>query len=60
MKITEIRYKRVKNLSNYESAHCEMVAELNEDDDVEDAFAQLQYQVEKALKNEDAEVEPAF
>ena len=61
MHIKEIRYHRVKNLGNYESARCEMVAELNEDDDVEDAFAQLQYQVEKALGNEESsEKEVAF
>ena len=62
MKIKEIRYQRVKNLGNYESARCEMIAELNEDDDVEDAFAQLQYQVEKALnnENEDEPLEVAF
>ena len=60
MKIKEIRYQRVKNLGNYESARCEMVAELNEDDDVEDAFAQLQLKVEKALKNEDEPTEVAF
>lgn len=61
MKIKEIGYQRVKNLGNYESARCEMVAELNEDDDVEDCFAQLQYQVEKALGNEESnEKEVAF
>lgn len=60
MRIKEIRYQRVKNLGKYESARCEMVAELNDNDDVEDAFAQLQLKVEKALNNEDEPLEVAF
>lgn len=60
MNIKEIRYQRVKNLGNYESVRLEMVAELNEDDDVDLALTRLQYRVEKALNNEEEIVEPAF
>lgn len=41
MKVKEVRYQRVKNLGNYESARLELVAELNEDDDVTEAIANL-------------------
>ena len=53
MEIKEIRYQRVKNLGNYESARCEMVAEINYDDDLENAVALLKHQVDRALNNED-------
>ena len=60
MKIKEIRYQRVKNLGNYESARLEMVAEINEDDDVEKALDNLKQQVEKALENKEQSTGIAF
>lgn len=39
MNIKTIAYQRVKNLGNYESERMEITAELNEDDDVDEAIA---------------------
>lgn len=49
MRITEIRYQRVKNLGNYETERVEMVATLNEGDDPHFVFRWLQSEVEIKL-----------
>jgi hypothetical protein len=49
MRITEISYQRVKNLGNYETERVEMVAEVNEGEDVNTVYTYLRDMVNKAL-----------
>lgn len=49
MKIKTITYQRVKNLGNYESERMEMVAEVNEDEDINIAVETLKQYVLQGL-----------
>ncbi len=49
MQTKTITYQRVKNLGNYESERMELTAEVNEDDDVDDAIALLKQKVLDSL-----------
>lgn len=49
MEIKTIIYQKVKNLGNYESQRMEMIAELEEDDNVDQCVAELKNKVENAL-----------
>lgn len=49
MKYKTITYQRVKNLGNYESKRLELTAELDEDDNLEEAIEILKGKVEIAL-----------
>ena len=60
MKIKTITYQRVKNLGNYESERMELVAELDDGEDVEVAIGQLKKEVREALNIPDPESEPVF
>ena len=63
MKVKEVRYQRVKNLGNYESARLELIAEVNEDEDVSSAIAQLKATVNSHLESDsdkDASPLPPF
>lgn len=41
MNVNTVRYKRVKNLGNYENATIEMVIEIEEGEDVKEATQEL-------------------
>ena len=41
MKVTQVSYKRIFNLGNYESATVEIVASINETEKPEDVLDQL-------------------
>ena len=60
MKIKEIRYKRVKNLGNYESETLELLAELNDNNNLMEAIDQLKEDAREALDIPDPESEIAF
>jgi hypothetical protein len=49
MRITEIKYQRVKNLGNYETERVEMVAIVDENDDPKFVFEWLKMIVEQNL-----------
>ena len=49
MKVKTITYKRINNLGNYSSEHLEMFAELDENENVQDATKLLIAEVETAL-----------
>ena len=55
MEVKTITYQRLKNLGNYESERMELTAELNENDDVDDAIASLKNLVLESL---DLKAEP--
>jgi hypothetical protein len=46
MKITEIRYGLTKGLPNFCSVKAEMVAQVDEDEDLDKAFDKLKKEVE--------------
>lgn len=60
MKIKEIRYKRVKNLGNYESETLELLAELNDNNNLMEAIDQLKEDAREALDIPDPKSEVAF
>ena len=47
MKITEVTYRRVFNLGNYETLALELTAEINEGEDPQAALDQLAEQAKK-------------
>ena len=49
MKITEIVYKRLHNLGNYENQQVELKAIINDDDIVQDVFKKLKKEADLAL-----------
>lgn len=54
MQITEVRYQRVKNLGNYETERCELVALVDEDENPKEVFVDLRDMAEEFLDlNED-------
>ncbi|BDA68228.1 hypothetical protein CAL7716_023940 [Calothrix sp. PCC 7716] len=58
MKYTGVSYKRVKNLGNYESEHLELFADIDSDENVDDAVDALKKKV-KALLGVDEVVKPS-
>jgi len=60
MKIKQVRYLRRKNLGNYQHEEIELVAELDNDSNVEEAIAQLKKEAREALDIPDPESKPAF
>ena len=62
MHFKQISYQRVKNLGNYESERLEVTAEVNDEEDIEDAIAVVRLQVLESLDIEafeDDEDEPS-
>lgn len=49
MKTNSVRYKGVKNLSNYENATIERVIEISEDEDVKESTQELMKTVDGLL-----------
>lgn len=59
MQFKKITYQRVKNLGNYESERLKITVELNEDEDVDKAIADLKTKACEALGLTEF-VEPTF
>ncbi len=49
MKIVTLTYRRVKNLGNYESESLEAIAQIPDDEDVDEALEDLKEWVELKL-----------
>ena len=49
MEVKTITYKRVNNLGNYNTEHLEMIAVLDDGEDVQEGTKQLKLEVETAL-----------
>lgn len=46
MRVTEVRYQRIKNLGNYENERAEVTVAVNEGDEVRDALNYAKEEVE--------------
>ena len=49
MKVKTITYKRIHNMGNYNTQHLEMMAELDEGEDIQESANRLKIEVETAL-----------
>ena len=57
MRVTEVRFQRVKNLGNYETERCELVATVDEGEQHQDVLQTLRNEAKAFLFGEDNDLD---